>query len=180
MHSKWLALRSNEHAVWVHGYIIMWTHTELVLCSKITSWYLWHTYDRWKKYHTSKERHEVLWLNWILKLKKPHTLTDRCTPRPYPCSLTHASAVSHQVVACITTVGGCLSESGSIGMSNFPIVWITLSTALYNCRKRNTRPKTHFKGKTWSSVTKLDYTWYSNSRNHSNHFTKCYFCTGTI
>ena len=38
-----------------------------------------------------------------------NTLTGRCTPRPISCSLTSASTVSHQVVARVTNVGGCLS-----------------------------------------------------------------------
>ena len=49
---------------------------------------------------------------------KKHTLTGRGTPRPFSCSLTHASTVSHQVVACVTTVGGCLSKC-------VPAVWLT-------------------------------------------------------
>ena len=50
-------------------------------------------------------------------------LTDASTfiPRPHSISLTHASTVSHQVVASITTVGDFLSKCCSIGMTNLAI-----------------------------------------------------------
>ena len=50
-----------------------------------------------------------------VKAWEQRTFTSRCTPRPHSCSLTSASTVSHQVVACVTTVGGCLSKCCSRG-----------------------------------------------------------------
>ena len=64
-------------------------------------------------------------------------LTDagRLIPRPHSISLTCASTVSHQLqsVACITTVGGCLSKCCSIGMTNLAIGSGIQSTTVYNC-----------------------------------------------
>ena len=62
-----------------------------------------------------------------------NTLTGRYTPRPISCSLTSASTVSHQVVACVTTVGGCLSKSCSSSVTNLAIGWIS-QTAAVNCQ----------------------------------------------
>ena len=62
-------------------------------------------------------------------------LTDagRLIPRPIPCSLTCTSAVSHQVVACITTVGGCLFKCCSSGMTNSAIGSVIQRTTVYSC-----------------------------------------------
>ena len=62
-------------------------------------------------------------------------LTDagRFIPRPDSISLTHASTVSHQVVASITTVGCCLSKCCSIGMTNLAIHSGIQSSTVNNC-----------------------------------------------
>ena len=62
-------------------------------------------------------------------------LTDagRLIPRPHSISLTCTSAVSHQVVACITTVGGCLFKCCSIGMTNSAIGSVIQRTTVYSC-----------------------------------------------
>ena len=65
-----------------------------------------------------------------------HTLTGRCAPRPHSCSLTSASTTSNQVVACITTVGCCLSKCWS-SMTNLAIGWISQSTTANNYWKRH-------------------------------------------
>ena len=62
-----------------------------------------------------------------------NTCTGRCTPRPISCSLTSASTVSHQVVACVTTVDGCLSKSCSSSVTNLAVGWIS-QTAAVNCQ----------------------------------------------
>ena len=62
------------------------------------------------------------------------TLTCRGTPRP-PHSLTHASTVSHQVVACVTTVGGCLSECCS-RVTNLAIGWIRQSITVHSYKNK--------------------------------------------
>ena len=49
----------------------------------------------------------------------------RFSPRPY--FLTCASAVSHQAVACITTVGGCLFKRCSPSVTNLAISWASQS-----------------------------------------------------
>ena len=64
-----------------------------------------------------------------------HTLTGRGTPRPHFHSLTCASTVSHQVVACVTTVGGCLSKCCSSG-TNMAIGWVSQGTTSHNCWKK--------------------------------------------
>ena len=62
-------------------------------------------------------------------------LTDagRLIPRPILSSLTCTSAVSHQVVACITTVGGGLSECCSIEMTNSAVGSVIQRTTVYSC-----------------------------------------------
>ena len=62
-------------------------------------------------------------------------LTDagRLILRPIPCSLTCTSAVSHQVVACITTVDSCLFKCCSIGMTNSAIGSVIQRTTVYSC-----------------------------------------------
>ena len=61
-----------------------------------------------------------------------HTFTRRCTPRPILCSLTCASNVSHQVVACVTTVRGCLSKCCSSSGSNLTIGWVRQCATVHN------------------------------------------------
>ena len=63
-----------------------------------------------------------------------HTLTVRCTPRPYSCSLTSASTASHQVVTCIATVGCCLSKCCSTSVTNLAIGWNSHSTTVHSCQ----------------------------------------------
>ena len=63
-----------------------------------------------------------------------HTLTGRFTPRPLSCSLTRASTVSHQIVACVTAVHGCLSECCSSRVTNLAIGWISQNTTVHNCQ----------------------------------------------
>ena len=65
-----------------------------------------------------------------------NTCTGRCTPRPIPCSLTSASTVSHQVVACVTTVGGILSKCCSRSVINLAIGWISQIATVHNCEIR--------------------------------------------
>ena len=62
-------------------------------------------------------------------------LTDagRFIPRPDSISLTHASTVSHQVVASITTVACYISQCRSIGMTNLAIGSGIQSSTVYNC-----------------------------------------------
>ena len=66
-----------------------------------------------------------------------HTLTVRCNSRPHSCSLTHASAVSHQVVTWITTVVCCLSKCSSC-MIDYAISWVFQSTTVHSCKMRYT------------------------------------------
>ena len=63
-------------------------------------------------------------------------LTDagRLILRPIPCSLTCTSAVSHQVVACITTVDSCLFKCCSIGMTNLAVGSVIQRTTVHSCR----------------------------------------------
>ena len=61
-----------------------------------------------------------------------HTLTSRCTPRP-PHSLTSANTASHQVVAGVTTVGGCLSKCCSSSVINLAIGWISQIITVHSC-----------------------------------------------
>ena len=63
------------------------------------------------------------------------TFTCRCTPRPHSCSLTSASIDSYQVVACITTVGCCLSKSCSSSVTSSAIGWVIQSATVHNCHK---------------------------------------------
>ena len=63
-----------------------------------------------------------------------HTLTGRFAPRPLSCRLTFASTVPHQVVACITTVGGCLLKCCSSRVTNLAIGWISQDTTVHNCQ----------------------------------------------
>ena len=65
-----------------------------------------------------------------------HTLTGRYTSRPHSCSLTCASVVSHQSVACITTVGGCLSKCCSSSVTNLAIGWVSQIATVHNCQKQ--------------------------------------------
>ena len=67
-----------------------------------------------------------------LPVSNIHTLTGRCTSRPISCSLTSASTVSHQGVACVTTVGGCLSECCSRSESKTAIGWISQIATVHN------------------------------------------------
>ena len=62
-------------------------------------------------------------------------LTDagRLIPRPHSISLTCASAASHQGVACMTTIGGSLSEQCSSSVTNLAIYWDSQSAAIYDC-----------------------------------------------
>ena len=53
------------------------------------------------------------------------TLTGRCAPRPHFCSLTSATAASHQVVACIAPVGGSFSKCCSSSMTDLAIGWVS-------------------------------------------------------
>ena len=66
-----------------------------------------------------------------------HTLTVRFTPWPDSTSLTYTSAVSNQIVACITTVGGCLSVCCSSSVINSAIGWISQNTTVHNCQNNN-------------------------------------------
>ena len=61
------------------------------------------------------------------------TSAGRLIFRPIPCSLTCTSAVSHQVVACITTVDSCLFKCCSIGMTNSAIGSVIQRTTVYSC-----------------------------------------------
>lgn len=66
-----------------------------------------------------------------------HTLTVRCNSRPHSCSLTHTSAVSHQVVTWIATVVCCLSKCSSC-MIDYAISWVFQSTTVHSCKMRYT------------------------------------------
>lgn len=55
---------------------------------------------------------------YVVKLQQQHTLTSRCTSRPHSCGMTYTSTVSHQGVACITTVIGCLSKDCPSSVTN--------------------------------------------------------------
>ena len=46
--------------------------------------------------------------------------------------MTCASTVSHQVVACITTVDSCLSKRCSSSVTNLAISWVSQSTTVHN------------------------------------------------
>ena len=71
-----------------------------------------------------------------------NTVTGRCTPRPNSCSLTSTCTVSHQaVVACVTTVVGCLSKCCSSCVINLAIGWISQIATVHNCQKYNTSCK---------------------------------------
>ena len=83
-----------------------------------------------------------------------HTYTGRCIPRPISCSLTSASTVSHHVVACVTTVGGCLSKCCSRSVSNLAIDWISQTATVHNCQKYITSCK-HMLLHTWTRITNL-------------------------
>ena len=63
------------------------------------------------------------------------TLTGRCSPRPHSCSLTSESTVTHQVVACVTSVGGCLSKCCSRSVSNTAIGWISQTATVHICQR---------------------------------------------
>ena len=63
------------------------------------------------------------------------TLTGRSTPKPHSCSLTSLSTIYHQVVACIATVGGCLSKGCSSSVANLAISWVIQSPTVHNCEK---------------------------------------------
>ena len=72
-----------------HFFISTWHNMKCnLILLKFQIWSLLHTW-------------QVFWLTGAV----------RFTPRPLSCSLTHASIVSHQVVACVTTVGGRLPNS---------------------------------------------------------------------
>ena len=68
-------------------------------------------------------------------LHKKHTLTGRFTPRPHSCSLTGAYAASKQVVAFITTIGGCLSKACPISVTNLAVLWISKNST--NCKEKD-------------------------------------------
>ena len=87
------------------------------------------------------------------------TLTGRCTPRPHSCSLTCASTVSHQVVACVTTVGGCLSKCCSRSEINLAISWVSQTATVHNCLKGE---YTH----TYHASTVSGITDYNDSMRH--------------
>ena len=57
--------------------------------------------------------------------------------------MTYTSAVSHQVVACITTVGGCLSEGYSSSVTNLAIGWVSQSTTVHVCEKKESSSKSN-------------------------------------
>ena len=80
-------------------------------------------------------------LNIVNKTRKQlhiqHTLTGRFTPRPHSVSLTCASIVSHQVVACVTTVGGCLSKCCSSSVTNLSIGWVSQSVTVNHCWRKD-------------------------------------------
>ena len=69
----------------------------------------------------------------ITKLLKQHTLTGGDTPRPHSCSLTCVNVLSHQNVACVTTVGGCLSKCCSSRVTNLTIGWVSQSATVHSC-----------------------------------------------
>ena len=91
----------------------------------------------WQKYEVNNRclasnLHGMKSLCTLWGAQQQHTLTYRFTPRPHSSSLTCASTVSNQVVARITTVGGCLS----VGCSNdtkLAIGWDIWNSAWYNC-----------------------------------------------
>ena len=64
---------------------------------------------------------------------KQYTLTSRYASRPYSCSLTRASTISNQDVACVTTVGGCLFECCSSSVTNLPMDWVCQCATVHNC-----------------------------------------------
>ena len=72
----------------------------------------------------------------VLKRQLQHTLTGRFTPRPHSCGMTCTSTVSYQVVACITTVGGCLSKGCSSSVTNLAIGWLSQSATVHVCQKK--------------------------------------------
>ena len=69
---------------------------------------------------------------WEIK----RTLTGRFIPRPHSISLTCVSTVSHQVVACVTTIGGGLSKCCSIG-TNLAIGWVSQSATVHSCWRKD-------------------------------------------
>ena len=73
---------------------------------------------------------------FTVKLQQQHTLTGRCTLQPRSISLTCAKAVSLQVVACITTVGGSLSKCCSSSVTNLAIDGVCEGTTVHNCQKK--------------------------------------------
>ena len=75
----------------------------------------------------------ILCLTYI-KYEIAYTLTGWCIPRPPSCILTSASTVSHQVVACVTTVGGYLSKCCSSSVINLATGWISQIATVHNCQ----------------------------------------------
>ena len=82
-----------------------------------------------------------------------HTLTGRYTSRPHSCSLTSASTVSHQVIACITAVSGCLSKCCSSRVTKLTIDWTSQIATVHNCQMQI---YTHIHTYTCTSCTLLD------------------------
>ena len=64
-----------------------------------------------------------------------HTFTGRFTSNPLSCSITSASTVSHQAVACVTTVGGILSKCCPSSVINTAIGWISQIATVHSCQK---------------------------------------------
>ena len=113
-----------------------------VACQK----YVWLTYElhlqtsyimvlprqQFEEYMLSYADIVIIFAAWFNKVA---TCTGRCTARPHSCRLTSASAASHQVVACITTVVGCLSICCSTSVTNMTIGWVTQSATVLSCQK---------------------------------------------
>ena len=69
---------------------------------------------------------------WGLPEQVSLTAARRWIPRPRSIRLTCTCNVSHQGIALITTVGGCLSECCSIEMTNLAIGWVNQCVTAYN------------------------------------------------
>ena len=93
-----------------------------------------YIYEVLSSLHEQMERINQLFIPLCTCTHEQHTLTGRCTPRPSH-SLTSANTASHQVVACVTTVGGCLSKCCSSSMINLAIGWISQIITVHSCQK---------------------------------------------
>ena len=133
----------TNHKIWkAHVYWNRsWAKPNVPLFTKILKLFCNGNYSM--KYKTQSElinksfctlRSSFTW--YVLKRQLQHTLTGRFTPRPHSCGMTCTSTVSHQVVADITTVGGCLSKGCSSSVTNLAIGWLSQSTTVHVCQKK--------------------------------------------